>query len=135
MPGLLIEQPEQVQPEATGPGRAETAGQDPARRVRDHARRLREEAQRIHQEAGARFTAGEQDWDVPPGWTGRSSWTEWPGRRGWEDWTRARGRRGWTGALDFGTLKDLERVAVQFTADLRKLAMPVSYTHLRAHET
>ena len=26
-------------------------------------------------------------------------------------------------ALDFGTLKDLERVAVQFTADLRKLAM------------
>jgi DNA-binding PadR family transcriptional regulator len=114
------------QPEATGPGRAETAGQDTARRVRDHARRLREEAQRIHQEAGARFTAGEQDWDVPPGWTGRSSWTEWPGRRGWEDWTRTRGRRGWTGALDFGTLKDLERVAVQFTADLRKLAMQSS---------
>ena len=37
-----------------------------------------------------------------------------------------RGRRGWTGALDFGTLKDLERVAVQFTADLRKLAMQSS---------
>ena len=36
---------------------------------------------------------------------------------------RGRGRRGWTGALDFGTLKDLERVAVQFTFDLRKLAM------------
>jgi DNA-binding PadR family transcriptional regulator len=114
------------QPGAPGRGRAETAGQDTARRVREHARRLREEAQRIHQEAGARFTAGEQDWDVPPGWTGRSSWTEWPGRRGWEDWARARGRRGWTGALDFGTLKDLERVAVQFTADLRKLAMQSS---------
>ena len=114
------------QPEAAGRGRSETAGQDTARRVREHARRLREEAQRIHQEAGARFTAGEQDWDVPPGWTGRSSWTEWPGRRGWEDWTRTRGRRGWTGALDFGTLKDLERVAVQFTADLRKLAMQSS---------
>ena len=114
------------QPEAAGRGRAETAGQDTARRVREHARRLREEAQRIHQEAGARFTAGEQDWDVPPGWTGRSGWTEWPGRRGWEDWTRTRGRRGWTGALDFGTLKDLERVAVQFTADLRKLAMQSS---------
>jgi DNA-binding PadR family transcriptional regulator len=114
------------QPEAAGRGRPETAGQDTARRVREHARRLREEAQRIHQEAGARFTAGEQDWDVPPGWTGRSSWTEWPGRRGWEDWTRTRGRRGWTGALDFGTLKDLERVAVQFTADLRKLAMQSS---------
>ena len=114
------------QPEAAGRGRPETAGQDTARRVREHARRLREEAQRIHQEAGARFTAGEQDWDVPPGSTGRSSWTEWPGRRGWEDWTRTRGRRGWTGALDFGTLKDLERVAVQFTADLRKLAMQSS---------
>ena len=114
------------QPEAAGRGRPETAGQDTARRVREHARRLREEAQRIHQEAGARFAAGEQDWDVPPGWTGRSSWTEWPGRRGWEDWTRTRGRRGWTGALDFGTLKDLERVAVQFTADLRKLAMQSS---------
>jgi DNA-binding PadR family transcriptional regulator len=114
------------QPEAAGRGRAETAGQDTARRVREHARRLREEAQRIHQEAGARFTSGEQDWDVPPGGTGRSSWTEWPGRRGWEDWTRTRGRRGWTGALDFGTLKDLERVAVQFTADLRKLAMQSS---------
>jgi DNA-binding PadR family transcriptional regulator len=114
------------QPEAAGRGRPETAGQDTARRVREHARRLREEAQRIHQEAGARFTAGEQDWDVPPGGTGRSSWTEWPGRRGWEDWTRTRGRRGWTGALDFGTLKDLERVAVQFTADLRKLAMQSS---------
>jgi DNA-binding PadR family transcriptional regulator len=114
------------QPEAAERGRAETSGQDTARRVREHARRLREEAQRIHQEAGARFTAGEQDWDVPPGWTGRSSWTEWPGRRGWEDWTRTRGRRGWTGALDFGTLKDLERVAVQFTADLRKLAMQSS---------
>jgi len=104
-------------------GQAEPVGQDTARRVREHARRLREEAQRVHQEAGARFTAGEQDWDAPPGWTGRASWTEWPGRRGWEEWTRTRGRRGWTGALDFGTLKDLERVAVQFTSDLRKLAM------------
>jgi DNA-binding PadR family transcriptional regulator len=101
--------------------RAETAGQDTARRVREHARRLRDEAQRVREEAGARFTSGE-DWDVP-GSAGRPSWTEWPGRRGWEEWTRTRGRRGWPGALDFGTLKDLERVAVQFTADLRKLAM------------
>ena len=94
--------------------------------MREHARWLREEAQRVREEAGARFTSGEQDWDIPPGWAERPSWTEWPGRRGWEDWTRTRGRRGWTGALDFGTLKDLERVAVQFTADLRKLAMQSS---------
>jgi DNA-binding PadR family transcriptional regulator len=107
-------------------GRTETAGQDTARRVREHARRLREEAQRVREGAGARFQAEDQDWDTPPGWTGRSSWTEWPGRHGWEEWTRTRGRRGWPGALDFGTLKDLERVAVQFTADLRKLAMQSS---------
>ena len=103
-------------------GRGETAGQDAAQRVREHARWLREEAQRVREEAGARFQAGEPDWDTPPGWAGRPNWTEWPGRRGWEEWARGRGRRGWTGALDFGTLKDLERVALQFTADLRKLA-------------
>ena len=93
--------------------------------MREHARRLRDEAQRVREEAGARFTSGE-DWDTPPGWAGRPSWTEWPGRRGWEEWTRTRGGRGWTGTLDFGTLKDLERVAVQFTSDLRKLAMQSS---------
>jgi DNA-binding PadR family transcriptional regulator len=117
---------ETEQPDPTGRSRAETVGQDTARRVREHARWLREEAQRVHQEAGARFTGGGEDWDTPPGWAGRPNWTEWPGRRGWEEWARMRGRRGWTGALDFGTLKDLERVAVQFTSDLRKLAMQSS---------
>jgi DNA-binding PadR family transcriptional regulator len=118
-----------------GTGSGEAPGQDAARRVREHARWLQEEAQRvreesaeagtkgfrdrIREEAGARFTGGEQDWD----WAGRPSWTEWPGRHGWEGWSRLRGRRGWPGALDFETLKDLERVAVQFTSDLRKLAM------------
>ena len=111
--------------ESTARDRAETAGQDTARRVREHARWLRDEAQRVREEAGARFTSG-KDSDPPPGWAGRPSRTEWPGRRGWEEWTRTSGRRGWPGALDFGTLKDLERVAVQFTADLRKLAMQSS---------
>jgi len=37
-----------------------------------------------------------------------------------------RGRHGWPGGLDFGTLRDLERVAVQFTSDLRRLAMQSS---------
>ncbi|HYB47118.1 MAG TPA: helix-turn-helix transcriptional regulator [Streptosporangiaceae bacterium] len=127
---------------SAGRDRAEALRQDAIRRVRERARRLREEAQqardessrpsgpggprdRIREEAGARFHAGEQDWE-PPGWTGRGhgpGWTDWPGRRGWEEWARMRGRRGWTGPLDFGTFKDLERVAVQFTSDLRKLAM------------
>jgi DNA-binding PadR family transcriptional regulator len=109
--------------ESAARDRADAAGQDTARRVREHARRLRDEAQRIHEEAGARFTSGE-DWDTSPGWTGRPSWTEWPGRRGWEEWTRR--PRGWAGTLDLGTLKDLERVAVQFTSDLRKLALQSS---------
>jgi hypothetical protein len=37
-----------------------------------------------------------------------------------------RGRHGWPGGLDFGTLRDLERVAVQFTSDLRRVAMQSS---------
>jgi DNA-binding PadR family transcriptional regulator len=135
---------------AGGRSRAEALGQDAARRVREHARRLREEAQRIHreatapgpggppgsggpgsgesrdrirEEAGARFHAGEQDWT---GWVPGPGWTDWPGRRGWDEWSKMRGRRGWTGALDFGTFRDLERVAVQFTSELRKLAMQSS---------
>jgi DNA-binding PadR family transcriptional regulator len=122
--------------------RDELLGSDAARRVQEHAQRLREEAQRARDEThgrpdeggpadegsrdrdreragstGARFTDAEGDWDQ--GWT---SWTGWPGRRGWEEWTRLRGRGGWAGP-DMGTLRDLERVAVQFTADLRKLAL------------
>jgi DNA-binding PadR family transcriptional regulator len=75
----------------------------------------------MREEAGARFGPGEQDWDVPPGWSG------WSGRRAWEDWARMRGRHGWGGALDFGTIRDLERLAVQFTSDLRRLAMQSSF--------
>src|SRR6266849_4823305 len=125
------EQPGRAQEEEPG----EEPGPDAARRVHEQARRLREEARRAADEAmgaasGARFHSGGQDWD-PPGGSGRGagpSWTEWPGRRGWEDWTRTRGRPGWAGSLDFGTLKDLERLAVQFTSDLRRLAMQSSTT-------
>ena len=99
---------------------------DAARRVRESARRLREEAQRVHdeaigpgsrigEEAGARFSAGDSGWDPRGGsWSPGSGWTDWPGRRGW------------AGSIDFGTLRDLERLAVQFTTDLRKLAMQSS---------
>ena len=94
------------------------------------AQRVHEQARRLHEEAGsARFDSGEQDWDTPPGATGWSGWSDWPGRRSWEDWSRARGRthgHGWGEAIDFGTFRDLERLAVQFTADLRKMAMQSS---------
>jgi DNA-binding PadR family transcriptional regulator len=98
------------------------AGSEGAQWVHEQARRLHEEA------AGARFGPGEQDGDSPPG-AGWSGWTDWPGRRSWEDWSRARGRNhghGWGEAIDFGTFRDLERLAVQFTADLRKMAMQSS---------
>ncbi len=116
-------------------------GSDATRRVHEQAQRLREEAQRareeamgaaggpggrMHEEAGARFGPGEQDWDTPPGGPGWAAWTDWPGRRGWEDWSRMRGRPGRSGPLDFGTFRDLERLAVQFTSDLRKLALQSS---------
>src|SRR6516162_1734150 len=112
----------------------EGPGPEAARRVHEQARRLREEARRARDEAmgggrlgdpiGARFRSGEHDWDPGgAGWGEEPGWTDWPGRRGWEDWARMRGRHGWSGALDFGTLRDLERVALQFTSDLRRLAM------------
>ena len=115
----------------------EGAGPEAARRVHEQARRLREEARRARDEAisggrlgdpvGARFQSGEHDWDPGgAGWGEGPGWTDWPGRRGWEDWARMRGRPGWPGSLDFGTLRDLERVAVQFTSDLRRLAMQSS---------
>jgi hypothetical protein len=102
-----------------------------ARRLREEARRARDEALgagRLGDPVGAGFRPGDHDWDPPGGWgSGQApGWTDWPGRRGWEDWARMRGRPGWTGGLDFGTLRDLERVAVQFTSDLRRVAMQSS---------
>ena len=116
----------------------EGPGPEAARRVHEQARRLREEARRARDEAigagrlgdpvGAGFSPGDHDWDPPggSGWSQGPGWTDWPGRRGWEDWARMRGRPGWPGGLDFGTLRDLERVAVQFTSDLRRVAMQSS---------
>src|SRR5689334_21380667 len=124
--------------EERGAAAGEGPGPEAARRVHEQARRLREEARRARDEAigagrlgdpvGAGFSPGDHDWDPPggSGWGQGPGWTDWPGRRGWEDWARMRGRPGWTGGLDFGTLRDLERVAVQFTSDLRRVAMQSS---------
>jgi DNA-binding PadR family transcriptional regulator len=117
----------------------EGPGPEAARRVHEQTRRLREEARRARDEAmgerlgdpvGASFRSGDYDWDAPggsgSGWSPGPGWTDWPGRRGWEDWARMRGRHGWPGGIDFGTLRDLERLAVQFTSDLRRVAMQSS---------
>jgi DNA-binding PadR family transcriptional regulator len=139
------EEPDRAgEPGEPGEARAAFGGEGPgpeaARRVHEQARRLREEAGRARDEAmgaagrlgdpvGAGFRAGD-DWDAPggAGWGQGPGWTDWPGRRGWEDWARMRGRHGWPGGLDFGTLRDLERLAVQFTSDLRRVAMQSSST-------
>src|SRR5260370_30375423 len=117
------------------PGRAhekepgEGPGPDAARRAPERARRLREETQRARDEAigaaaGARFHAGEQDWDSPggSGWGPRPSWTEWPGRRGWEDWTRTRGRPRLAGALAFGPPPAPKPPARRFPSPLGRAA-------------
>jgi DNA-binding PadR family transcriptional regulator len=124
-----------------GAGSGAAGGPEAARRVHEQARRLREEALRARDEAleagrlgepaGARFHSGEHGFDQPggheeTGWGQGPSWTDWPGRRGWDDWARMRGKPSWPGALDFGTLRDLERLAVQFSSDLRRLAMQSS---------
>ena len=109
--------------DAGDPGRPpgeQDLGSDATRRVHEQTRRLREEA------ASARFSAGQQDSDLPPGGSAWAAWTDWPGRRGWDDRSRTRTRPGWSESLDFGTFRDLERLAVQFTSDLRKLAMQSS---------
>jgi DNA-binding PadR family transcriptional regulator len=89
-----------------------------ARQAREQAGQAREEFRGhwgrgdwMREEAGARFRSDEQPWEP---------------RHAWEDWARMRGRPGWSGPLDFGTFRDLERLAVQFTSDLRKLAMQSS---------
>ncbi|HLK01001.1 MAG TPA: helix-turn-helix transcriptional regulator [Streptosporangiaceae bacterium] len=87
--------------------------------LREQARRARDEfvGGKVHEEAASRFT-GDQDW-------GRG-WSGWPGKRGWEEWTRLRGRGGWSSPLDVNTLRDLERLAVQFATDLRRIALQSS---------
>jgi DNA-binding PadR family transcriptional regulator len=115
------------------------AGADAARRVHEQAQRLRDEARRAREEAigargsggsggsgeraggrlreeamGAGFAGGdEQNWDAASGGPSWAAFTDWPGRR----------RNGRGGPVDFGTFRDLERLALQFTADLRKLAI------------
>ena len=123
----LREQAKRARDEFLGGGKAHEQAQRPrdeagrARdevgRARDEVGRAREQAGRIHEEAGSHFT-GDQDW-------GRG-WAGWPGKRGWEEWTRLRGRGGWSSPLDVNTLRDLERLAVQFATDLRRIAMQSS---------
>jgi DNA-binding PadR family transcriptional regulator len=81
-----------------------------ARQARDRAQRARDEARESARQAREQFRQGEQGHGQEHEWGGWPSWTDWPGRRGWP------------GPLDMGTFRDLERLARDFTTDLRRLA-------------
>ncbi|HEY2595894.1 MAG TPA: helix-turn-helix transcriptional regulator, partial [Chloroflexota bacterium] len=82
-----------------------------ARQARDeafaHAHRLRDEATRLRDEARGQWNGGWGNWSE---W---SHWGEWAGRPG---------RSGWPGQHDLGALRDFERLARDFVADLRGAA-------------
>ena len=79
-----------------------------ARQARDeafaHAHRLRDEATRLRDEARDQWSSG---------W---GNWSEWSH---WGEWA---GRSGWPGQHDLGALRDFERLARDFVADLRGAA-------------
>ena len=79
-----------------------------ARQARDeafaHAHRLRDEATRLRDEARDQWNGG---------W---GNWSEWSH---WGEWA---GRPGWAGQHDLGALRDFERLARDFVADLRGAA-------------
>jgi DNA-binding PadR family transcriptional regulator len=86
---------------------ADTA-RDRARQAREdayaHANRLREEASRLRD-------------DTREQWKGNwGNWGEWSH---WNEWA---GRAGWSGQHDLGALRDFERLARDFVADLRGVA-------------
>ncbi|HEY2579167.1 MAG TPA: helix-turn-helix transcriptional regulator [Streptosporangiaceae bacterium] len=100
------------------------------------ARRPHEDYERAGEEAGARFRAGRGkskkewgDWSGLRDWPG---WRDWSGLRdlpGWRDWP---GGHDWPGSgrlpgwPDPAKFRDLERLALQFAAELRRLASHAS---------
>jgi DNA-binding PadR family transcriptional regulator len=97
-----------------------------------------ERAQREHQageeaQAGARFGAGRgrsrRDWGDWSGLRDWPGWRDWPGLKDWRDWP---GSHDWPGPgrapgwPDPAKFRDLERLALQFASDLRRLATHAS---------
>jgi DNA-binding PadR family transcriptional regulator len=103
------EQARQVRDQARDQARGQRdQTRDQARQARDeafaHAHRLREEATRLRDEAREQWNSG---------W---GNWNEWGH---WGEWA---GRSGWPGQHDLGALRDFERLARDFVADLRGAA-------------
>lgn len=94
--------------------------------------------ERAGEEAGARFRAGRgrsrKDWGDWSGLRDWPGWRDWPGLKDWRDWPGSgsgSGGRDWPGAgrgnwPDPAAFRDLERVALGFASDLRRLASQAS---------
>jgi DNA-binding PadR family transcriptional regulator len=92
-------------------GDAERERTDP-RRERTEARRERTDARRERERA-------RHDWHQEPHGRGEREWGEWAGWTGWGGWPGAAGQHGWA---DPQAYRDLERLAKQFSRELRSAA-------------
>jgi DNA-binding PadR family transcriptional regulator len=90
---------------------ARDQAREQARQARDeafaHAHRLREEASRLRDDTKDQWGSG---------------WGNWGDWSRWSDWAGRSGRQGWPGQHDLGALRDFERLARDFVADLRGVA-------------
>ena len=100
------------------------------------AHRPHEEYERASEDAGARFRSGRGrarkdwgDWSAFRDWPGWQEWPGWKERPGWRerpgghDWPGHGRTPGWPDAARF---RDLERLALQFAGELRRLASHAS---------
>jgi DNA-binding PadR family transcriptional regulator len=94
---------------------AADAARDRARQARDQARQARDEAfaraHRLREEASRLRDDTREQWGGWGNWGEWNRWSEWAGRTG-----------GWPGQHDLGALRDFERLARDFVADLRGVA-------------
>jgi DNA-binding PadR family transcriptional regulator len=99
--------------EDTARSREDTAqAREDERRDRDHARRDRDHARRDRDHARRERHREHPD-------HGEREWGEWAGWTGWGGWPGAAGQHGWA---DPEAYRDLERLAKQFSRELRSAA-------------
>ena len=106
--------------EHTAGAREHTAGaREDAERERTDPRRERTDARRERERARHERERGRHDWHQEPQGRGEREWGEWAGWTGWGGWPGAAGQHGWA---DPDAYRDLERLAKQFSRELRSAA-------------
>ena len=100
--------------------RAKARAKEYAARAKEEAARAREDAARAKEEAWRDRDRGWQERrEEPHGRHGEREWGEWAGWTGWGGWPGAAGHQGWG---DPAAYRDLERLAKQFSRELRSAA-------------